>query len=565
MAILVEYMIVAGAKNRKKNGRMMLESIENGPLVYPIVEEDGLPPDVYAIVNHCQSAKDIWERVKLLMKGTELSYQERECKLHNEFDKFTSIKGETLHEYYLRFAQLINNVHTIGMTMHEVQVNTKFLNALQPEWSKFMTDVKLAKNMYNTNHDQLYAYLSQHKGHENEVRMLRERYQDPLALVANHQTQTNSAQYLQQLSSTSQTTHSSQPYQQGFQPQINHSTPSVPHNAYHSPIISPQLQAVFPQLDSGLVVMVFLPGDDPIACLNKAMAFMSTVVASRFSSTNNQLRSSSNPRNQATIQDGRVTVQQVQGRQGQGYKNLKNTNFIYTDIGNDSEDLGKLKPKAYIGIFIGYAPTKKAFRIYNKRTRLIIENIHVAFDELTAMASEQFSSGPGPQLLTPGTLSSGLVSNPPSSTPYVPPTKNDWDILFQPMFDEFSNPLPSVVSPVPAVAARRPADLTGSLVSTSIGQDVPSSSNPSTQEQEQSPIISQGVEESLKTPHFHDDPLHETLHEDSTSQGSSSNVRPSHTPLDLLGKWTKNHPLANVIEDPSRSVFTRKQLKTDAM
>ncbi|GKC01996.1 hypothetical protein Tco_0993606, partial [Tanacetum coccineum] len=48
----------------------------------------GLPPDVYALVNHCQSAKDIWERVKLLMKGIELSYQERKCKLYNEFDKF---------------------------------------------------------------------------------------------------------------------------------------------------------------------------------------------------------------------------------------------------------------------------------------------------------------------------------------------------------------------------------------------------------------------------------------------------------------------------------------------
>ncbi|GJW56671.1 retrovirus-related pol polyprotein from transposon TNT 1-94 [Tanacetum coccineum] len=55
---------------------------------------------------------------------------------------------------------------------------------------------------------------------------------------------------------------------------------------------------------------------------------------------------------------------------------------------NDSEDLGKLKPKSDIGIFVGYAPTKKAFRIYNKRTRLIIETIHVDFDELTAMASE---------------------------------------------------------------------------------------------------------------------------------------------------------------------------------
>ncbi|GKC48727.1 retrovirus-related pol polyprotein from transposon TNT 1-94 [Tanacetum coccineum] len=85
---------------------------------------------------------------------------------------------------------------------------------------------------------------------------------------------------------------------------------------------------------------------------------------------------------------------------------------------NDGEDLGKLKPKADIGIFVGYAPAKKAFRIYNKWTRMIIETIHVDFDELTAMASKKFSSGPGPKLLTLGTISSGLVQNIPSSTPH---------------------------------------------------------------------------------------------------------------------------------------------------
>ncbi|GJR38443.1 retrovirus-related pol polyprotein from transposon TNT 1-94 [Tanacetum coccineum] len=166
---------------------------------------------------------------------------------------------------------------------------------------------------------------------------------------------------------------------------------------------------------------------------------------------------------------------------------------------NDSDDLGKLQPKSYIGIFVGYAPAKKAFRIYNKRTHMIIETIHVDFDELMAMASEQFGSGPGPQLLTLRTLSSGLVPNPPSSTPYVPPTKNDWDILFQPMFDELLNPPPSVVSPVLTIAAQRLADPTGLPVSTSVDQDEPSSSNPSTLEQEQSPIISQGVEDPKNT------------------------------------------------------------------
>ncbi|GJW85469.1 retrovirus-related pol polyprotein from transposon TNT 1-94 [Tanacetum coccineum] len=73
---------------------------------------------------------------------------------------------------------------------------------------------------------------------------------------------------------------------------------------------------------------------------------------------------------------------------------------------------------------------------------MIIETIHVDFDELTTMASKQFSSGPRPKLLTPGTIISGLVPNIPSSTSYVPPTKNDWEILFQPMFEEYLNPQP---------------------------------------------------------------------------------------------------------------------------
>ncbi|GKC53855.1 retrovirus-related pol polyprotein from transposon TNT 1-94 [Tanacetum coccineum] len=102
----------------------------------------------------------------------------------------------------------------------------------------------------------------------------------------------------------------------------------------------------------------------------------------------------------------------------------------------------------------------------------------------------------------------GLVPNPIPQPPYVPPTKDDWDILFQPMFDEFFNPPSSVVSPVLIAAAPRPVDPTSSRVSTLIDEDASSTSNPSTQEQEQSPIIFQGVEESPKTPHFHDDPLY---------------------------------------------------------
>nr|GEZ89459.1 retrovirus-related Pol polyprotein from transposon TNT 1-94 [Tanacetum cinerariifolium] len=83
------------------------------------------------------------------------------------------------------------------------------------------------------------------------------------------------------------------------------------------------------------------------------------------------------------------------------------------------ENLGKLQPKADIGIFIGYAPLKKAFRIYNRHTRRIVETIHVDFDELTAMASEQCSLGPALNEMTPGTISSGLVQKSSPSASYV--------------------------------------------------------------------------------------------------------------------------------------------------
>ncbi|GKB28495.1 hypothetical protein Tco_0867896 [Tanacetum coccineum] len=129
----------------------------------------GLPPDVYSLVNHHTVAKEIWDRVKLLMEGSELSLQERESKLYNEFDRFTSEKGETIHSYYLRFAKLINDMNTIGM---------KCL-----EWSKFVTDVKLAKDMHNVSFNQLYAYLRQHEAYANEVRMMRQRFSDALALT----------------------------------------------------------------------------------------------------------------------------------------------------------------------------------------------------------------------------------------------------------------------------------------------------------------------------------------------------------------------------------------------
>ncbi|GKF63653.1 hypothetical protein Tco_0187101, partial [Tanacetum coccineum] len=140
--------------------------------------------------------------------------------------------------------------------------------------------------------------------------------------------------------------------------------------------------------------------------------------------------------------------------------------------------------------------------------------------------------------LSPATSSSGLVPNTLSQQPCIPPNKDDWDHFFQPMFNEHFTPPSIIVSIVQEATALRAVDLAESPVSTSIDQDAPSSSNPSTREQEQSPNISQGFEESSKTP-----------------QGSSSNVRQTHTSFEHLRKWTKDHPIANVIGNPSFVLF----------
>ncbi|GJT79726.1 retrovirus-related pol polyprotein from transposon TNT 1-94 [Tanacetum coccineum] len=161
---------------------------------------------------------------------------------------------------------------------------------------------------------------------------------------------------------------------------------------------------------------------------------------------------------------------------------------------NDSEDLGKLKAKADIGFFVGYAPNRKGYRIYNKRTRQIMETIHVTFDELTEQtAPVHSSSGPNPNLLTPGPISSGLVPNSAPAIPYVPPTNKDLELLFQPMFDEyFETPTGDHQMPhVPAVPP--PVIPTGPSVSISFDHDAPSGSHSPSSSAHQSSSVHHGV------------------------------------------------------------------------
>nr|GEX57449.1 hypothetical protein [Tanacetum cinerariifolium] len=292
----------------RQRGRMILESVEHGPLLWPTIKEDGvtrqkkyseltaaeaiqancdvkatniilkgLTLEVYALVSTHKVSKELWERIQMLMQGTSLTKQEKECKLYDEFD------------------------------------------------NKFVTDIKLVRDLHTTNVDQIHAYLSQHEYHANEVRLMHERTSDPLALISQHQLnrtpyQHHHQSYHQPQFQQQASTYQSSPYATSYHtPQFVSQEPSslnlsisypmndipstVNQNAFITSSSAPQInyvltvhhQSDFSLPKTGLVVPVFQKGDDPIDAINHMMSFLTAVVTSSYPATNNQLKTSSNP------------------------------------------------------------------------------------------------------------------------------------------------------------------------------------------------------------------------------------------------------------------------------
>ncbi|GJV73571.1 retrovirus-related pol polyprotein from transposon TNT 1-94 [Tanacetum coccineum] len=224
--------------------------------------------------------------------------------------------------------------------------------------------------------------------------------------------------------------------------------------------------------------------------------------------------------------------------------------------------------------------TVRRFRTDNG-TEFVNQTLREYYEKLTAMASEHSSSGPALHEMTPVSISSGLVPNPPSSTPFVPPSRSDWDLLFQPMFDESLNPppyvdlqAPEVIAPIPEAVAPEHVVSTGSPSSTIVDQDAPSPSNSHTTQETQTPITSHDVEEDnhdIEVAHMGNDPYFGIPIPEVTSDQSSSSdvihtiVPPDHQVSEHNSKWTKDHPLENIIGALDRPVSTRLQLHEQAL
>ncbi|GJU04477.1 retrovirus-related pol polyprotein from transposon TNT 1-94, partial [Tanacetum coccineum] len=191
------------------------------------------------------------------------------------------------------------------------------------------------------------------------------------------------------------------------------------------------------------------------------------------------------------------------------------------------------------------------------------------------------SSEPALHEMTPATISSGLVPTLPPSTPFVPPSRSDLDILFQPIFDELLTPPPSVdyptpevIAPIAEVVAPVPVVSNGSPSSTNVDQDAPSPSNSQTTHEPQPLVIPNDVDEDnhdIKVAHIGNDPYFGIpIPEVHSDQYSSSDI--IHTIVHLNhqiskhnSKWTKDHPLENIIGELNRPVSTRLQLHEQAL
>ncbi|GJV51258.1 retrovirus-related pol polyprotein from transposon TNT 1-94 [Tanacetum coccineum] len=289
----------------KENGENIMKSITEGSFQMGTMRDTLIeggegalhlgPEHARVFADLSAEQKDMYKAdiraMNILLQGSELTKDDRESQLYDEFEHFCQIKGETIHVYYVRFTKLINDMRNIKITMSRMQLNSKFVNNMLPEWSRFITEVKLNRGLKESNFDQLYAYLKQHEVHANENKMMMERFiqptNDPLALVSNASVQNTSTNNL-------------------------------------------------------------------IESLTNTLALLNQSFKAHLPQMNKQLRTSSNAKNNATVQDGRVVVQDVRGRynannQGRPFqRNTARGNVVAGNAGGQNKDgnvnLGQAKP-----------------------------------------------------------------------------------------------------------------------------------------------------------------------------------------------------------------------------
>ncbi|GJT81874.1 retrovirus-related pol polyprotein from transposon TNT 1-94 [Tanacetum coccineum] len=285
----------------KPNGKLIWKSIQNGPTPHPMVTDpppanstvmpaprkkldsefndeenklemadtqaeiilsQGLPRHIFNILNQTSTAKEIWDNVEMLMQGSGRTLQQRKEDLFDEYERFRAIGNESIHDYFVRFHKLVNDMKITQLEIPTHQMNTKFVNNLPAYWGKYVTNVKQNMDISTTPYVQIYTHLKAYEPHAKKTLKKQEQSTsivDPLAYVAH----TTSAPAL--------------------------SSPSTP---------SPQPTAQSP--------------NDALMATMTQIANLLSGFQKQFPPTNNQLRTSSNSRTHATVHDGHIVTEPIQ-------------------------------------------------------------------------------------------------------------------------------------------------------------------------------------------------------------------------------------------------------------
>nr|GEW60985.1 retrovirus-related Pol polyprotein from transposon TNT 1-94 [Tanacetum cinerariifolium] len=593
----------------KKHGRMMFDLIENGPLVYLTVEEDGqtrlkkysklteaqqlqddcnvqatniilhgIPLDVYALVNHQDVAKDIWERVKLLMKGTELSYQEPEFPLLDSGLAIPTFQqGEDLIDCInkvmaflftvaSRFPASNNQLRMSSNPHNQTTIQDRRVTVQQFQGRQTQSsDGARNKEIATTSRGNYAA------GQSRVVKCYncqRERY------MARKCTQPkrprNSAWFKKKLMLII-------PQNLAFQTEDLDAYDSDGDDIYSAKaVLMANLSSCVQMSSLGIEAPSELP---KVSLVNESLkklkyhhARFDKVVKKK--TTSDAITADTFSAFDKTLQDEITEVQivfnQMKADVDQCFvdKNTFEIKIKQLNIDND-QLLNQIMSQEIVHIAMNsidivdvknsvvatacYIQNRSLIRKYHNKTpyellhdrKHDVSYLHV-FGALCYLTNDNEDLGPGPKLLTPGTNYSGLVQNVPSLNPYVPPIKNDWEILFQPMFDEYLNPSPYATS-----------------ISTS-----------QTNQETPSPVIPIGVEEAdhdIEVAHMDNNPYVDFLISESSSEESTSHVviqnhvHSINQPPEHINKWTKDHSIDNVIGDTYKPVSTRNQLQDEAL
>ncbi|GKC84186.1 hypothetical protein Tco_1139903, partial [Tanacetum coccineum] len=295
------------------------KSRPNGKLIY-----NSIMNDIYAAVDSCETAQEIWLRVQQMMKGSDIGIQEKKAKLFNEWERFTSTDGESIESYYHRFSKLMNDFKRNKHFPEKIASNLKFLNNLQPEWSRHVTIVHQTKDLHTTDYTQLYDFLKYNQKEVDDQRAERlAKTHDPLALMANSNNPFNYTVFHQDQPSPSTYMQQPQPINNNYNPQ-----PSFNQNFMQQPIPNPE------------------DITDPTTAMNMALALMAKAFKLNYSTpTNNNQRISSNPRNRQIAQPGMNMGQDRQMRMvgangGNQFRQYAGQNVGYQNGYNAVQNVG---------------------------------------------------------------------------------------------------------------------------------------------------------------------------------------------------------------------------------